>query len=154
MPGDYTPAVMTPHIWLARLPFSHCLLSSELSMRILQSVALSITLSSLAASVLADTTLITNVNGYTLDVNRTLQQFSAIQFTDDLVDAIYNTVEDAPETADTVIDGAGRTLIPGLVDAHGHVLSYGLSLLRVDVTGTSTEAEAAERVEEIGRAHV
>ena len=63
-------------------------------MRILQSVALSITLSSLAASVLADTTLITNVNGYTLDVNRTLQQFSAIQFTDDLVDAIYNTVDE------------------------------------------------------------
>lgn len=130
-------------------------------MRIFQSVApsialsvvLSVTLSSLAASVLADTTLITNVNGYTLDANRTLQQFSAIQFTDDLVDAIYNTVEDAPETADTVIDGAGRTLIPGLVDAHGHVLSYGLSLLRVDVTGTSTEAEAAERVEAFATAN-
>ena len=32
---------------------------------------------------LADTTLIHNINGYTLDANRSLQQFTAIQITDE-----------------------------------------------------------------------
>ncbi len=103
-------------------------------------------LTGVSLNALADTTLITNVNGYTLDANREIQQFTALQFTDDRVDRVYAADSDLPDDVDTVIDGAGRTLIPGLVDAHGHVLSYGLSLLRVDVTGTQTETEAAERV--------
>ena len=47
---------------------------------------------------------------------------------------------------DNVIDGSGKTLIPGLIDAHGHVGSYGLSLLRVDLVGALSESEAADRV--------
>ncbi len=97
-------------------------------------------------SLLADTTLYTNVNGYTLDSNRELQQFSAIQFTDDLVDRIFTEGEELPEQADLLIDGDGQTLIPGLIDAHGHILSYGLSLLRVDLVGTETELDAVQRV--------
>lgn len=95
---------------------------------------------------LADTTLIYNVNGYTLDADRNLRQFSAIQITDDRVDRLFNDNEQLPDTADSIIDGESRTLISGLIDAHGHVLSYGLSLLRVDVTGTTTEQEAVARV--------
>lgn len=95
---------------------------------------------------IAETTLYTNVNGYTLDANRELQQFSAIQFTDDSVDRVFAEGEELPEQADLLIDGDGQTLIPGLIDAHGHVLSYGLSLLRVDLVGTETEQEAVQRV--------
>lgn len=95
---------------------------------------------------LADTTLITNVNGYTLNENYELIQFDAIQFTDDTVDAIFGAGEELPDDANNTIDGDGRTIIPGLIDAHGHVLSYGLGLLRIDLVGTTTEAEAAERV--------
>lgn len=95
---------------------------------------------------LADTTLVTNINGYTLDSSRTLQRFSGLQFTDDKIDRLFVDGEPLPAQADRVLDGAGKTLIPGLIDAHGHVLSYGLSLLRVDLTGTSTEQEAVARV--------
>ena len=45
-----------------------------------------------------------------------------------------------------LIDARGSAVIPGLIDAHGHVLSYGLSLLRVDLTGSSSEQEAVGRV--------
>lgn len=96
--------------------------------------------------VVADTTLVHNVNGYTLDSARSLQRFVAIQFSDDRIDRLFGAGEQLPETVDNRVDGAGRTLLPGLIDAHGHVLSYGLSLLRVDLTGTTTEAEAANRV--------
>lgn len=97
-------------------------------------------------SLIADTTLITNINGYTLDSSRTLQRFAALQITDDRVDRLFTESDSLPELADLIIDGNGKTLLPGLIDAHGHVLSYGLSLLRVDLTGTGTEQQAAERV--------
>jgi predicted amidohydrolase YtcJ len=100
----------------------------------------------LSASLVADTTLYMNVNGYTLNANRDLQQFNAIQFTDDRVDRVFVEGEELPEQADLLIDGDGQTLIPGLIDAHGHILSYGLSLLRVDLVGTETETEAVQRV--------
>lgn len=116
-------------------------------MRKLLLPALAITLAMpFSMPLMADTTLFTNVNGYTLDSNRELQRFSAIQFTDDRVDRLFGEDEVLPEEVDTVIDGDGQTLIPGLIDAHGHVLSYGLSLLRVDLVGTETEREAAQRV--------
>ncbi len=100
----------------------------------------------LGTTVFADTTLITNLNGYTLNSSRELQQFAAIQFTDDRVERVFADGEELPEEVDTLIDGNGQTLIPGLIDAHGHVLSYGLSLLRVDLVGTETEQEAVQRV--------
>lgn len=115
----------------------------------LLSQALLTSLGLFASSVLiADTTLYSNVNGYTLDSNRELQQFSAIQFTDDQVDRVFAAGDALPDDVDRVIDGNGQTLIPGLIDAHGHVLSYGLSLLRVDLVGTETEQEAVDRVVE------
>jgi predicted amidohydrolase YtcJ len=100
----------------------------------------------LSFSAFADTTLYTNVNGYTLNSDYELLRFNAIQFTDDRVDAIFGAGKELPDDANEIIDGGGQTMIPGLVDAHGHVLTYGLGLLRVDLVGATTEAEAAQRV--------
>jgi predicted amidohydrolase YtcJ len=95
----------------------------------------------------AQTTVLTNVNGYTMNSERELVQFTGIQFTGDTVDRLLMANDEVPQQDDvTVLDGQGRTLLPGLIDAHGHVLNYGLSLLRVDMTGTRSEQEAVERV--------
>lgn len=101
----------------------------------------------------ADTTLLINANGYTLDANRELVRFSAMQFTDDQVDRLYQEDDTLPEDSDRIVDAGGATVIPGLIDAHGHVLSYGLSLLRVDLTGTTTEQEAGQRVADFAAAN-
>ena len=94
----------------------------------------------------AETTLYTNVNGYTLNSNRELLQFSALEFTDDKISRLYSQGDELPSDIDVIVDGNGQTLIPGLIDAHGHVLSYGLSLLRVDLTGAASEQDAVQRV--------
>ena len=100
----------------------------------------------LAAEALADITLISNINGYTFNSNQELVQFSALQFTDDRVDHILTEAENLPREGIRVIDGNGRTLLPGLIDAHGHILSYGRLLLQVDLGGSLSETEAAQRV--------
>ena len=95
--------------------------------------------------VLAQTTLIKNVQGYTINNNK-LETFTAIQFTDDKIDKLYFANEKLPsqETV-TVINGQGKTLIPGLIDAHGHILNYGLSLLRADLVNSSSEQDAVNK---------
>ena len=45
-----------------------------------------------------------------------------------------------------VVDLNGRTVIPGMVDAHGHVDNLGLALRTVDLTGTSSYDEVIARV--------
>jgi predicted amidohydrolase YtcJ len=51
-----------------------------------------------------------------------------------------------PET--TVIDLAGRAVIPGLIDAHAHVMNLGMFLRTVDLVGTTGVEEVAVRVRE------
>ena len=43
-----------------------------------------------------------------------------------------------------VLDVAGATVLPGLVDSHTHVAELGASLTRVDLVGVETEEEAVE----------
>jgi len=45
-----------------------------------------------------------------------------------------------------VVDADGRTIIPGMVDAHGHLLGLGIALRNVDLTGTTSYDQVIERV--------
>jgi predicted amidohydrolase YtcJ len=49
------------------------------------------------------------------------------------------------DAADT-FDLGGRTVLPGFIDAHTHLLNYAPSRREVDLSGARSEAEAAERV--------
>ena len=98
-----------------------------------------------SSQLMAQTTLIKNVNGYTFN-DKSLTQFSAISFTDDTINKVYSPDEILPTTKGViVIDGQGQTMLPGLIDAHGHVLGYGHSLLRVDLVDTASEMDAVNR---------
>jgi len=102
---------------------------------------------------LAKTTLIKNVQGYTIDGHK-LKSFSAIQFTNDKIDRLYTSTDKLPTTKNlVVVDGEGKTLIPGLIDAHGHILSYGLSLLRADLANSASEQDAVNKTLEYAKAN-
>ena len=44
------------------------------------------------------------------------------------------------------IDAGNATVIPGLIDAHGHVMGLGLALMRADLVGASSKSEAIARL--------
>jgi len=63
-------------------------------------------------------------------------------------DQILSAYPDAPR-----IDAAGRTLVPGFIDAHAHLLELGLSLRRADLTDTASPAAVVERLDTFAADH-
>ncbi|MDX1419205.1 MAG: amidohydrolase [Rubricoccaceae bacterium] len=43
------------------------------------------------------------------------------------------------------LDARGRTVVPGLIDAHAHLMGLGLTLLRADLVGTASKEEVIAR---------
>lgn len=79
-------------------------------------------------------TVIKNVNGYTFSGD------SVIKFTTMIIadGKVYHIGDDdlaESHTKAAIIDGEGKTLLPGLTDAHCHVFGLGFQKLQVDVTG-------------------
>ncbi len=107
----------------------------------------------IASPAFGDGVLFENVNGYTLNASRELVRFVALQFTDGEVDRVFGTGDELPESAGRRIDGAGATMIPGLIDAHGHVLGHGQALLSVALTGADSEQQAVQRVADFAAAN-
>ncbi|KZX60183.1 amidohydrolase [Halioglobus sp. HI00S01] len=104
------------------------------------------TLLAVTSTSAAATTLIHNIEGYSLE-NGELIRFSALEFDGSKITARYPTDEAAAQSsATTKLDGNGATMLPGLIDAHGHIAGYGQALASVNLFGTSSEAEAAQRV--------
>ena len=90
--------------------------------------------------------VIENINGYTFDNDRQLQRFQTLALQDGKVLATGDeTLALAYPNAEK-INGQGKTLIPGITDAHGHVSSLGYTLLSVDVRGRKSAQAAAEEV--------
>ena len=92
-------------------------------------------------------TLIDNVNGYTLGQDRQIVRFNALLIGDDgRVRQLYARGERRAERPQYRVDGRGRTLIPGLIDAHGHVMGLGLGALQLDLSETNSLQEAQAKI--------
>ena len=105
----------------------------------------------LAATAHGAPTLMENIHGYTLAGDR-LQPFTGLLFDRGKVVQTGDAAvlrKDFPGAQR--VDGGGRTLLPGLIDAHGHVLGGQLSGLgyqsvRVMLGDTRSLSEALERI--------
>lgn len=94
-----------------------------------------------------------NVNGYTLQGD-SLVRFNALAVNGGKVVAIGDSSElsDAHTYAET-FDGQGKTLLPGLIDAHGHVMGLGYRAVQVNLEGTRSLQEALDRVKAYAEAN-
>ncbi|HEY0313435.1 MAG TPA: amidohydrolase [Allosphingosinicella sp.] len=108
----------------------------------------------LAVSAASADVLVDNVNGYTLDRTGRLVRFSAMLVGDDgKVQQLYRQGERKAERPRFRVDGRGRTLIPGLIDAHGHVMELGFGALQLDLGDTHSLAEAQAKLAAYARAN-
>lgn len=103
-----------------------------------------LSLSSPAADALP--TLMHNVKGYSINDGE-LATFDSILFEDDTILATGDYAELSKMSSFNIsIDGQGKTLLPGLIDSHGHLLGLGLDLMRVNLRGIESEDETAKKV--------
>ena len=110
-------------------------------------LALCTALSALALDSAAADTLIDNVNGRQIDRAGQLQQFTGLLVGNDgKVVQLLGPRDPRPRRVDFRVDGLGRALLPGLIDAHGHVMSLGLGTLQLDVTGARSIPELQQRL--------
>jgi hypothetical protein len=87
--------------------------------------------------------LVENVNGITLDQNGKVIRFNAMLVgRDGKVTELLTKKDTLPKILDFRLDGRGATLLPGLIDAHGHVMGLGFQLLTLDLSNTNSLSEA------------
>ena len=87
--------------------------------------------------------LVENVNGITLDQDGKLIRFTGILIgPDGKVTQLLTRKDKLPKQLDFRQDANGLTMLPGLVDAHGHVMGIGFQALTLDLNETNSLAEA------------
>ena len=106
----------------------------------------------LSTSAFADT-LVTNVNGVQVAADGQIQHFIGMIVADDGKVKTVLTGPPPPIAFAHTIDGGGKTLLPGMIDGHGHVIDLGFYALRLDVTGTQSLQELQQRLRDYAAAH-
>jgi predicted amidohydrolase YtcJ len=101
----------------------------------------------LLASPAWSNTLVSNVNGLQVGADGKLQRFSALLIGDDgKVLNTFTSLDEVRVNASRGIDGGGRTLLPGLIDGHGHIMALGQSVLNLNLVGTSSVEDLQSRL--------
>ena len=104
-----------------------------------------------SSTAIAQTQVIYNANGYTPLYQGGIQTFSTLVIKNGKVvktgdDTLKNTFPNAK-----LIDAKGNTLLPGLIDAHGHVIGLGDNLSQLDVRGAKSVAEITTKLEQFAK---
>jgi len=92
----------------------------------------------------SQTVLYTNANVVTLDPAQ--PRAAAILVEGDRIKRVYAQAPAERPAAAVVIDLAGATVVPGLVDAHLHLDGLGSKQREVDLVGTTSAADAVARL--------
>src|SRR5258708_32657151 len=99
-------------------------------------------------------TLVSNVNGIQVGTKAQTEHFKSLLIGDDgRVKRVFTVVDPRLSHVDHAIDGRGRTLLPGLIDAHGHVIELGLDALRLNLVGTTSVRDLQQRLRDYAAAH-
>lgn len=107
----------------------------------------------LSAPAAADT-LIDNVDGVTIDATGGIDRFTGLVIAPDgRIAQVLHRGEKRPPRPDYKVDGQGRILIPGMIDAHGHVMALGFAAMTLDLSQASSLAQAQAMIAAYAREH-
>ena len=124
-----------------KLPFAH------------NAIALAAAALAAATPALADT-LVDNVDGLTLDASDHVERLTGLLIGNDgRIIQVLHRGDKRPSRPDYLVDGKGQVLMPGLIDAHAHVVDLGLASLTLDLSATRSLAEAQARIAAYAAAH-
>ena len=91
--------------------------------------------------------LITNAKIYT--VNENFDTAEAFAVTDGkILDVGTSEVMIAKYDGDSLVDANGKTILPGLIDAHAHLYNLGMAMQNVNLVGTESKADVLARIQE------
>ncbi len=89
--------------------------------------------------------LVYNATIYTVDSSFSTAEAMAVK--DGKIVAVGKTADLEKEyEATEKLDALGKFIYPGFIDAHAHFVGYGMSLQKVDLTGTNSWDEVIEKV--------
>src|SRR5690554_4084472 len=89
--------------------------------------------------------LVINATVYTVDDEFSVAQALAVRDGEIVAVGSSQDLQDAYEAED-ILDAEGKTIIPGLIDAHAHFYGFGMQLQTVNLVGTKSFEEVVERV--------
>ncbi|MEO0464216.1 MAG: amidohydrolase family protein [Pseudomonadota bacterium] len=116
-------------------------------MKTLIKAALGAALTVLAVPAAADT-LVDNVDGLTIDADGKVMRFTGLVFDDDgRVTQVLKRGEERPQV-EFGIDGEGRIMLPGMIDAHLHIMDLGIGALTLDLADTTSLEEALAAIKQ------
>jgi predicted amidohydrolase YtcJ len=92
--------------------------------------------------------VLVNARIHTLDASRPAAEALAWDATGRIVAVGDRAAVIAQAPGARLHDAQGATVVPGLIDAHAHLMGLGYALLRADLVGTRSKAEVIERLHE------
>ena len=106
----------------------------------------------LPSAALADT-LVYNVDGIRIDEEGKVDRFAAMLVSDE--GRILQVLDEGAKLpkAEFGFDGKGKTVIPGLIDAHLHMMGVGFGALTLDLSQTRSLADAQRAIADFAAAN-
>ena len=97
--------------------------------------------------------LVDNVDGVRIDDDGEIDRFRALWIDDDgRIVKVLDRGDDRPDT-DYRLDGEGRVVMPGLIDAHLHVMGIGFGELTLDLSDTTSLEDAQRKIAAFAQAN-
>ncbi len=92
-------------------------------------------------------TLVDNVQGVTIAENGKVDRFTGLWIGDDgRIKLVLKRGDRRPSGVDFLLDGEGQYVIPGMIDAHAHVMGIGFAAMTLDLSDTTSLADAQARI--------
>lgn len=107
----------------------------------------------LAGTAFAGETAIHNISGYTSTASG-IREFNVLVFSESgrvVATGDESLLNEHPDASR--VDGRGHTLLPGLIDAHGHVYNLGFLQVTLNLIGTPSVEHAVASIDEYSKSN-